>query len=172
MDSRLKATVRCCAQRVIGLPMEKHMESLSSTTGFFLHLDYCFGKILTTDNLRGRGIAVMDWCCSCKAINESVNHLFLHCPMAHELGTLIFFLFGISWVLPSSVADLFARWKGNLGTQATGEIWKSIPLCLMGHIWKERNKHTIEGTEWLVQEVKFLLLRSLFEWRSIPTPFF
>jgi hypothetical protein len=36
------------------------------------------GKILTIDNLRGRHVMMMDWCCICKNGGESVDHLFLH----------------------------------------------------------------------------------------------
>ena len=38
------------------------------------------------DNLRKRRVWVMDWCYMCKSNGESVDHLFLHCPVAMELG--------------------------------------------------------------------------------------
>uniref|UniRef100_A0A7N2MNQ6 Reverse transcriptase zinc-binding domain-containing protein n=1 Tax=Quercus lobata TaxID=97700 RepID=A0A7N2MNQ6_QUELO len=58
------------------------------------------GKILTTDNLRKRRIIVLDWCYMCKRCGESVDHLLLHCPIAFELWSLVFCLFGIHWVMP------------------------------------------------------------------------
>jgi hypothetical protein len=33
------------------------------------------GKALTTNNLRKRGLIILDWCCMCKRNGESVNHL-------------------------------------------------------------------------------------------------
>ena len=45
MDSRFKAIIRCCIQRVNGFPWEKHLESLSFITGSILHLDYCSWEI-------------------------------------------------------------------------------------------------------------------------------
>jgi hypothetical protein len=40
------------------------------------------GKILTHDNLRRRGIVVVEWCVMCKKHGESVDHLLLHCDVA------------------------------------------------------------------------------------------
>ena len=42
-----------------------------------------------------------------------------------------------------------------------------VPACLMWLIWKERNAQTFEETERLVDCVKSLLLRTLFEWSRI-----
>ena len=56
------------------------------------------GKILTTDNLRKRRVLVLDWCYMCKNCGEPVDHLLLHCPIACELWSLVFCLFGIHWL--------------------------------------------------------------------------
>ena len=53
------------------------------------------GKILTTDNLRKRRVLVLDWCYMCKSCGESLDHLLFHCPIACELWSLVFCLFGI-----------------------------------------------------------------------------
>ena len=68
------------------------------------------GKILTTDNLRKRRVLVLDWCYMCKKCGESVDHLLLHCPIACELWLLVFCLFGIHWVMPQKVIELFESW--------------------------------------------------------------
>ena len=44
----------------------------------------------------------------CKCNSESVDHLFLHCPVVSELWDMVFGLFGVSWVMPLSVVGLFA----------------------------------------------------------------
>ena len=49
----------------------------------------------------------------CKCNSESVDHLFLHCPVASELWDMVFGLFGVSWVMPLSVVGLFADRKST-----------------------------------------------------------
>ena len=69
-------------------------------------------KILTRDTLRCRGFDLVDWCIMCRCNGETVNHLLLHCEKAYKLWSLIFRSFGISWVLPRSVAKtLFSWWN-------------------------------------------------------------
>ena len=48
------------------------------------------GKVLTTDNLRKRWLMVRDCCCMCKPDGETIDHLFLHCPVAKGLWDLVF----------------------------------------------------------------------------------
>ena len=37
-----------------------------------------------------------------------MNHLLLHCPIAYELWSMVFSLFGIHWVMPYKVIELLA----------------------------------------------------------------
>ena len=56
---------------------------------------------------------VVDLCYMCKRRGELVDHLLLHCPIAYELWSLVFFLFGLHWVMPLKVVELFEFWQGN-----------------------------------------------------------
>ena len=53
------------------------------------------GKILTIDNPCKRRVLVLDWCYMFKSCGKSVDHLLLHYPIACELWSLVFCLFGI-----------------------------------------------------------------------------
>ena len=46
-----------------------------------------------------------------KKKKQTVDHLFLHCPVALELWDMVFGLFGVYWVMPMSVVGLFACWQ-------------------------------------------------------------
>ena len=52
---------------------------------------------------------------------------------------MIFALFGIHWVMPRCVVDVFACWQGSLWHHQNIVIWKAIPHCVMRCIWRERN---------------------------------
>ena len=48
-------------------------------------------KNLTIGNLVKGSIPLITWCCVCKASNESVGHLLLHCAVPHNnYGCLLF----------------------------------------------------------------------------------
>ena len=108
----------------------------------------------------------MDWCYMCKRSRESVNHLLLHCPIAFELWSMIWSLFGVIWVMPQSVADLFASWQGPFGRQRNIDLWQVVPHCVLWCPWQERNNRCFKITEQSILEIKSLLLHSLFAWCS------
>lgn len=74
----------------------------------------------------------------CRDNGESVDHLFLHCPMARSLWTFVFRSFDINWVLPKSVVDLMSGWWTLLGRH-TSDVWNLVPPCLVWTLWQEHN---------------------------------
>ena len=50
---------------------------------------------MTIDNLRKRKVLILDSCCMCKRNGESVDQLLIHCPIAFDLWSMVFTLFGI-----------------------------------------------------------------------------
>ncbi|RVW63007.1 hypothetical protein CK203_059285 [Vitis vinifera] len=51
-------------------------------------------------------------CYLCGIAEETVDHLLIHCTKARALWELLFNLFGVMWVLPSSVKEILLRWHG------------------------------------------------------------
>uniref|UniRef100_A0A2N9ERP2 Reverse transcriptase zinc-binding domain-containing protein n=1 Tax=Fagus sylvatica TaxID=28930 RepID=A0A2N9ERP2_FAGSY len=74
-----------------------------------------WGKILTNDNLRKRGIVLVDWCYLCKNAGESSDHIFLHCSLAKHLWDAVLSLFGMHWVMPRTVSELLGCWPWCIG---------------------------------------------------------
>ena len=124
------------------------------------------GKILTIANLWYKGVAVVDWCYMCKKSGELVNHLLLHCPITYELWSMVWALFGLQWVMPHGVSNLFLRWQGSFSGHWSIDLWRVVPHCVLWCIWRERNSRCFEGKEQSISEFKSLLLHTLLEWSS------
>jgi hypothetical protein len=63
----------------------------------------------------------------CKLHREFVDHLLIHCEIANALWNTIFSRFGFSWVMPNSMADLFAYWWLG-GRSRSAIVFKMVPL--------------------------------------------
>ena len=120
-------------------------------------------RILTLDNLMLRGCPLVNRCCMCCCDGESVDHLQLHCPVSHTLRTFMLQAFGIHWVMPGSVAGLLSSWHQWLGKH-NSNIWNLIRGCLMWIVWLERTCRSFENMEKMLDKLKVLCQRSLFEW--------
>ena len=67
-------------------------QKIPSRVAFFVWTA-ALGKCLAISNLRKRKVCILDWCYMCKCNCETVDHLFLHCPVALELWDMVFGLF-------------------------------------------------------------------------------
>ena len=65
-----------------------------------------WGKFLTNDNLKKKGITLVDQCCMCRCNGETRDHLLLHCDVACALWSYFFCVFGVHWVMLNRVIDL------------------------------------------------------------------
>uniref|UniRef100_A0A7N2RC83 Uncharacterized protein n=1 Tax=Quercus lobata TaxID=97700 RepID=A0A7N2RC83_QUELO len=141
----------------------KGFTKIPSRVAFFVWTAI-LGNCLTTDNLRKRKFCILDWCYMCKCNSETVDHLFLHSPVALELWDMVFGLFGVYWVMPMSVVGLFACWQGRFGRHRNGDIWMVVSHCLMWCIWKDKNSGCFEDNECSMPDLKFLFFRTLLDW--------
>ena len=80
-------------------------------------------RILTMDNLRRRGMVVVDGFPLCLKDEEFVDHLLLRCNFAYRMWTVVLGWFGCSWVLPNSLLDLFEAWSGPSLAPRGKEMW-------------------------------------------------
>uniref|UniRef100_A0A7N2KPA0 Reverse transcriptase zinc-binding domain-containing protein n=1 Tax=Quercus lobata TaxID=97700 RepID=A0A7N2KPA0_QUELO len=121
------------------------------------------GQILTLDNLMLRGRILVNWCCMCHRNEETVDHLLLHCPIAHSLWVYMFQIFGTQWVMPGSVESLVYCWSFWLG-KFNSDIWNMVPGCLKWIVWTERNRRSFEDTEKSLVQLQALCQKTLFDW--------
>ncbi|XP_042954850.1 uncharacterized protein LOC122291257 [Carya illinoinensis] len=124
------------------------------------------GKILTLDNLRKRGIIVMDWCFICKKNGETVDHLLLHCEVPRALWDGIFGRTGLAWAMPLRVVDLLACRKGLHGCTQVDVAWKMVSLYLLWFIWMEWNEWCFNDNECTLEQLWNFFVHSLLFWFS------
>ena len=71
--------------------------------------------------------------------------------------------FGVHWFMPRMTAGLLSCWHQWLGKH-NSNIWNLIQGCLIWIVWLERNRHSFENMEKMLDELKILCQRNLFEW--------
>jgi hypothetical protein len=78
----------------------------------------------------------------CKQNREFEGHLLLHCEVAGALWDVFFNQFGLSWVLPRQVIDLYVcPW--TVGTAQSVVVWKMVLAYLLWCLWKEKNEKVL-----------------------------
>ena len=111
-------------------------------------------KILTLDKLQKRGLTLANRCIFQES-EETADHILLHCRTTRGLWELLFSLFGVSLVLPSSVRDTLLSWRCSFATKERRRAWKVGPLCIFWVIWKTRNNIIFRNEELSLQKIKF-----------------
>ena len=96
----------------------------------------------------------MNRCYLCQRNEESIDYILLHCEKARTLWVLLFSLFGVQWVLPTTVKDMLLGWNGTFVGKKRKGVWKASPLCLFWTVWKRRNKVAFEEIELSIQRLK------------------
>jgi hypothetical protein len=91
--------------------------------------------LLTKDNLMKRKWTGSQKCCFCNN-NETVDHLFLHCPFAKIVWRMIFFTYNIP--PPSNVTNMFGNWLN--GVSKRDKAYTRIGVsAICWSIWTSRN---------------------------------
>ena len=103
-------------------------------------------------------------CYMCKEEEEMGIHILLHCLTAHILWQLIFALFGVHWVMHSSVRGLLLNWGGFPIGRKREKAWKVALLCLFWSIWRERNRRAFENCEYSDHSLKSSFLYLVWDW--------
>ncbi|WKA04126.1 hypothetical protein VitviT2T_022186 [Vitis vinifera] len=106
------------------------------------------GKVNTNDKLQLRRpykALCPQWCILCKGNGESIDHLFLHCPVTIGLWHRLFNLVGVIWVPPRSLEDMLVISFKGLGNSLRGKtLWQIACLTLIWMVWQERNNKIFE----------------------------
>lgn len=119
----------------------------------FFAWEVVWGRILTLDQLKKRWLMMSNRCYVSKGEEEMVDHILYFLEVV-ILWQLFYALFGIEWLMHSSVKFALLSWHrffiGKKGKKAKGVT----PLCLFWIIWIERNRRVLEDIERMVQAIK------------------
>ena len=77
------------------------------------------------DQLKRRGWFLPNRCFLCKSEEESTNHLSLHCPKAAMFWQLIFYLFGVQWIMPYSIKETILSWHSSFVGKKRKKAWNA-----------------------------------------------
>ena len=70
---------------------------------------------------------------------EAIDHLLFHYSKTRVLWDLLLTLFGVSWVLSSSVRETLLSWHGSFVGKKHRKVWRAAPLYIFWTVWKVRN---------------------------------
>jgi len=87
------------------------------------------GKILIMDDLRQRHAIVIDRVVCARGMGSLWIIFSSIVRSLVPYGMAFFNRFGLSWVMPSSVVDLFACWR--TGGKSRSVVQKMVPSCLL-----------------------------------------
>lgn len=110
------------------------------------------------DNLSKRGLQLDNKCFICQSNSESINHLFLHCPVASDIWHMFFNIFGLycyALLCQRCLCELEAQ--RNL-TVPSGKSGKWYLLAFFWRISKERNNRCFD---WVSTSIGFFIWISL-----------
>ena len=128
----------------------------------FFAWEATWGKALTLDKVQKRGWALANRCFLCLENEETIDHLLLHCSRTKVLWDLLFTLFGVSWVLPSSVKETLLSWHGSFVGKKCKKVWRVAPLHIFWTVWKARNCLAFKDDMLSIQRLKFSFILSLW----------
>ena len=123
--------------------------------------------MLTLDQLKRRGITLVNRCFLCKEEEETIDHLLVHCSRAKMLWNLFLAIMDYNWVFPLTVRQTLFAWQGaNVGKKRK-RVWMAAPLCLFWTLWLERNRVAFENKIPSAFRMKSSFLFTLWSWAKL-----
>ena len=114
-----------------------------------------WAKALTLDMVQKRGRALANKRFMCLEKEETIDHLLLHCSKTRVLWDLLFTLFGVSWVLSSSIRETLLSWHGSFVGKKCKKVWRVAPLHIFWTVWKARNRLKFKDDVLSIQRLKY-----------------
>ena len=134
--------------------------------GFFAW-EASWGKVLTLDQLKRRGLTLVNRCFLCEVEEETIDHLLIHCSTAKMLWNLLLAIADYKWVFPLTVRQALLAWQGARGGKKRKSLWVAAPLCLFWTVWNERNRTVFDNETPSAFRMKSSFLFTLWSWAKM-----
>lgn len=114
--------------------------------------------------LSRRGMTLVNSCGFCDNSEESVEHLFLHCPFIGKIWNHFLQQLGLIWRHSNTVIEFLWKWKLKFSTKPLTFLRYCLPFAIWWSIWLERNdilitkKQREKTLSSLILDIKMLLL--------------
>ena len=126
-----------------------------------------WGKMLTVDQLKRRGMAFTNRCFMCEEDEETIDHLLIHCKRVKMLWNLLLSIVGTSWVFPHLVLYTLLALQGAAVGKKRKKIWLAAPLCLFWTLWRARNRLVFKNEGTSDQKIKANFVFNLWAWANL-----
>ena len=103
-------------------------------------------RLFTDDNLRKCGMCITSFCRMCMRSDETVSHLFLHCPFANVVWQWLANKFRIVLDAQDSFAYFFKRVFDVHFSSHVNDLWLAAVVAAIWGIWTQRNACKFEDT--------------------------
>ena len=123
----------------------------------FFGWEAAWSRLLTTDRLKRFDWSIPNRCFLCKNQEETIDHLLLFCAKTILLWLLILSLFGVQWVMHSSVKKNLLGWHGSFVGKKREKAWS----------WKKRNRRVFNDIKRNEQDIKSIFLYTFVNWARI-----
>ena len=123
--------------------------------------------MLTLDQLKRKGIPLVNRCSLCEKNEETIDHLLIHCSRAKMLWDLLLAITDFNWVFPHTVRQLLLAWQSASVEKKRKRVWMAAPLCIFWTLWMERNRVVFENEVPSAHRMKSFFLFSLWLWAKL-----
>ncbi|KAF5193311.1 hypothetical protein FRX31_017102 [Thalictrum thalictroides] len=123
-------------------------------------------RVLTIDNLNGRGIAIHNACALCNQCEESINHLFFGCPLVLDIWYgLVGHIPRMGGILNHDNPKAFLTNWPKLNNRGIGEAsWCLVPYATLWVVWCIRNHIIFENGVFEVEKVIMRVKGTIWAW--------
>ena len=126
-----------------------------------------WGKVLTLDQLKRRGMTFANRCFLCEEDEETIDHLLIHCKSAKMLWNIFLSIVGTSWVFLHSVLHTLLAWQGVVVGKKHKKTGIATPLCLFWNLWRARNRLVFKNEVTYDQMIKANFVSNLSTWANL-----